>query len=303
MAKPPGRRLRCARQPTQKWLPNPPRRQFSAAYRLRIVQEADGCTASGELGQLLRRQGLYSLQLSNWLDVKGRLQGLAPKKRGAKATQRDPRDGKVRELEAKVVRLEGELHKAHTILKQGVQPNVVTLHCDRGAPMTSKCTARLLADLGITRSLSRPQVSDDNPFAAAQFKTLKFHPSLPGRFQAIDAATGYCRSLFPWYNLEHRHSGLSMLTPHDVHYGRAEVMLAQRQHILDAPWAKHPKRFVRGQPKPGVLPEAVWINPPNSTAGDIAQQIQSVSVSKSLTGSGALDHRVYASEIPILRNP
>ena len=93
LAKPPGRRLRCARRPTQKWLPNPPRRQSSAAYRLRIVQEADGCTASGELGQLLRRQGLYSLQLSNWLDVKGGLQGLAPKKRGAKATQRDPDEG------------------------------------------------------------------------------------------------------------------------------------------------------------------------------------------------------------------
>jgi len=134
-----------------------------------------------------------------------------------------------------------------------------------------RCTAQMLADLGIARSLSRPQVSDDNPFSEAQFKALKYHPSLPGRFQAIDVATNYCRSFFPWYNLEHRHSGLSMLTPHHVHYGRAEVMLAQRQHILDAPWAKHPKRFVRGQPKPGVLPEAVWVNPSNSTTGDIAQ--------------------------------
>jgi len=117
--KPPGRRLRCARHPTQKWLPHPTRRQFSAAYRLRIVEEADGCTESGELGRLLRREGLYSSQLSNWRQArrKGSLQGLAPKKRGAKATQRDPRDGKVRELEAKVVRLEGDQHRAHTILE------------------------------------------------------------------------------------------------------------------------------------------------------------------------------------------
>jgi putative transposase len=158
-----------------------------------------------------------------------------------------------------------------TYLKQDVQPNVLTVHSDRGAPMTSKCTAQLLADLGVTCSLSRPQVSDDNPFSEAQFKTLKYRPSFPGRFQAIDVATDYYRSFFPWYNLEHRHSGLSMLTPHDVHYGRAEVMLAQRQHILDAAWAKHPERFVRGQPKPGALPEAVWINPLNSTTRDIAQ--------------------------------
>jgi len=157
-------------------------------------------------------------------------------------------------------------------LKQGVAPQVLTLHSDRGAPMTSKCTAQLLADLGITRSLSRPQVCDDNPFSEAQFKTLKYHPGFPGRFQGIDAATGYCRSFFPWYNTEHRHGGLSMLTPHDVHHGRADVMLANRQRTLEAAWAKHPERFVRGRPKPGALPEAVWINPPDSTTtGEIAQ--------------------------------
>ena len=156
-------------------------------------------------------------------------------------------------------------------LKQGVEPEVLTLHSDRGAPMTSKCTPQLLGDLGVTRSLSRPQVCDDNPFSEAQFKTLKYHPGFPGRFSGIDHATGYCRSFFPWYNTEHRHGGISMLTPHDVHHGRAQEMLAQRQRILEIAWARHPERFVHGHPKLGALPEAVWINPPNPTTGDIAQ--------------------------------
>ena len=93
-----------------------------------------------------------------------------------------------------------------TCHKQGVQPQVLTLHSDRGAPMTSKCTAQLLADLGVTRSLSRPQVSDDNPFSEAQFKTLKYHPGFPGRFHDINAAIAFCRTFFPWYNTEHRHA-------------------------------------------------------------------------------------------------
>ena len=100
-----------------------------------------------------------------------------------------------------------------TCHKQGVEPQVLTLHSDRGAPMTSKCTAQLLADLGVVRSLSRPQVSDDNPFSEAQFKTLKYHPGFPSRFPGIDEAIAFCRSFFPWYNTEHRHGGIAMLTP------------------------------------------------------------------------------------------
>jgi putative transposase len=130
--------------------------------------------------------------------------------------------------------------------KHGVEPEVLTLHSDRGSPMTSKCTAQLLADLGVTRSLSRPQVSDDNPFSEAQFKTLKYHPGFPGRFTGIDHATRHCRSFFPWYNTEHRHGGISMLTPADVHYGRAQAMLEQRQRTLADAWAAHPERFVHG---------------------------------------------------------
>ena len=158
-----------------------------------------------------------------------------------------------------------------TCHKQSVEPKVLTLHSDRGAPMTSQCTAQLLAELGVTRSLSRPQVSDDNPFSEAQFKTLKYHPGFPERFRGIDHATAYCRSFFPWYNTEHRHGGISMLTPHDVHHGRAQAMIEQRRRILENAWAAHPERFVRGCPEPSPLPEAVWINPPNPTTGDLVQ--------------------------------
>ena len=158
-----------------------------------------------------------------------------------------------------------------TCLKQGIEPQVLTLHSDRGAPMTSKCTAQLLADLGVTRSLSRPQVSDDNPFSEAQFKTLKYHPSFPGRFDDITAAIAFCRS-FPWYNTEHRHAGIAMLTPDDVHHHRASDVLAQRGRTLQAAWTLHPERFVHGTPKPDPLPEAVWINPPaTSTTGEASQ--------------------------------
>ena len=126
--------------------------------------------------------------------------------------------------------------------------------------------------LGVTRSLSRPQVSDDNPFSEAQFKTLKYHPGFPGRFEDITAAIAFCRSFFPWYNTEHRHAGIAMLTPDDVHHHRAPDVLAQRGRTLQAAWALHPERFVHGTPKPAPLPEAVWINPPaTSTTGETSQ--------------------------------
>ena len=157
-------------------------------------------------------------------------------------------------------------------LKQAIPPQVLTLHSDRGAPMTGKCTAQLLADLGVTRSLSRPQVSDDNPFSEAQFKTLKYHPGFPGRFADIAATIAFCRSFFPWYNTEHRHAGIAMLTPDDVHHARAQRILQQREHTLRRAWNQHPERFVHGSPKPQPLPKEVWINPPPAvTTPQIAQ--------------------------------
>ena len=151
-------------------------------------------------------------------------------------------------------------------LKQSIEPQVLTLHSDRGAPMTSKCTAQLLADLGVTRSLSRPHVSDDNPFSEAQFKTLKYHPGFPGRFADITAAITFCRSFFPWYNTEHRHAGIAMLTPDDVHHHRAQRILQRRERALRLAWSQYPERFVHGIPKPHPLPKEVWINPPPAAA-------------------------------------
>jgi putative transposase len=120
----------------------------------------------------------------------------------------------------------------------------------------------LLGDLGVTKSHSRPHVSDDNPFSEAQFKTLKYRPDFPGRFGSFDDGLSLCRAFFTWYNQEHRHSGIGMLTPEMVHYGLAEEVLKKRQQILKAAYQTHPDRFVRGVPRPQGLPAEVWINPP-----------------------------------------
>ena len=156
--------------------------------------------------------------------------------------------------------------------RQGIRPGELVLHSDRGAPMTAKCTAQLLADLGIVRSLSRPRVSDDNPFSEAQFKTLKYGPGFPGRFRDQRHAIEYCRAFFPWYNDPHRHGGLAMLTPADVHFGRAGIVLARRQRVLEAAYQRHPERFVHGTPKHPAPPAAVSINPPAAEVPSAAAQ-------------------------------
>ena len=115
-------------------------------------------------------------------------------------------------------------------------------------------------------------MSDDNPFSEAQFKTLKYHLGFPGRFHDITAAIAFCRTFFPWYNTEHRHGGIAMLTPDDVHHNRTQSVLEQRGRTLQAAWTRHPERFVRGIPQPDPLPQAVWINPPvTPTTGETAQ--------------------------------
>ena len=151
---------------------------------------------------------------------------------------------------------------ADTIAKQGVEPGTLTVHADRGSSMTSKPVAMLLADLGVSRSHSRPHVPDDNPFSESQFKTLKHHPTFPERFGCIQEARGFCQRFFGWYNVEHRHSGIALLTPADVHFGRAEQITVARGAVLDAAFAAHPERFVRKPPQPPRLPEQVWINKP-----------------------------------------
>lgn len=151
-----------------------------------------------------------------------------------------------------------------TCARQGIAPGELTLHADRGSSMTSKPVALLLADLGVTKTHSRPHVSDDNPFSEAQFKTLKYRPEFPDRFGSIVDARGFCQGFFPWYNTEHHHSGIGLLTPADVHLGRAATRIAARAQVLAGAYAAHPDRFVRGLPRPGAAPAAVWINPPQS---------------------------------------
>jgi putative transposase len=148
-----------------------------------------------------------------------------------------------------------------TCARQGIGRGQLTVHADRGSSMTSKPVALLLADLGITRTHSRPHVSNDNPFSEAQFKTLKYRPEFPERFGSVEQARAFCHSFFTWYNTAHRHRGIGLLTPAMVHYGHAETVSIQRAAVLSAAYAAHPERFVRQPPKPPALPTAVWINP------------------------------------------
>src|SRR3989442_2067907 len=126
--------------------------------------------------------------------------------------------------------------------RQGIAPGALTLHADRGSSMTSKPVALLLADLGVTKTHSRPHVSNDNPFSEAQFKTLKYRPEFPERFGSIEDARAHGRIFFSWYNTEHRHSGIGLLTPEDVHYGRAAHRVAARAEVLALAYAAHPER-------------------------------------------------------------
>jgi putative transposase len=149
-----------------------------------------------------------------------------------------------------------------TCLKQNIGQQQLTIHADRGSSMTSKSVALLLADLGVTKSHSRPHVSNDNPYSESQFKTLKYRPEFPKRFGSIEDARGFCQQLFHWYNNEHYHSGIGLLIPEMIHYNRAEQVISAREKVLLAAYNAHPERFVRKQPKPATIPEAAWINPP-----------------------------------------
>jgi putative transposase len=156
-----------------------------------------------------------------------------------------------------------ELLVAKSCAKQGIVRNQLTLHADNGAPMRSQSLALLLSDLGVTASHSRPHTSDDNPFSEAQFKTLKYQPGYPDRFGSIQDARAWARRFFGWYNQQHYHSGLNLLTPASVHFGQATVIQQQRQTILSAAYAVHPERFSKGAPLVAGPPPAVWINPPS----------------------------------------
>jgi putative transposase len=148
--------------------------------------------------------------------------------------------------------------------QQGIQPGSLTLHADRGSSMRSKPVAFLLADLGVTKTHSRPYTSTDNPYSEAQFKTLKYRPGFPERFWSLEEARSFCREFFGWYNDEHRHSGIGFFTPACIHYGQAETAYVARARVLEAAYANNPERFVRGVPRPAPPPTAAWINKPKS---------------------------------------
>jgi putative transposase len=150
-----------------------------------------------------------------------------------------------------------------TCVKQGIDRDHLTIHADRGSSMTSKPVVFLLADLGVTQSHSRPHVSNDNPFSEAQFKTLKYRPDFPGLFGSIEDARRHCQIFFGWYNDEHRHTGLGLHTPADVHYGLAVAIRDKRTGVLDAAYTAHPERFVGKPPEPPKIPETSWINRPD----------------------------------------
>ena len=151
---------------------------------------------------------------------------------------------------------------AESCERQHIGPDQLTIHADRGPSMTSQPVALLLATLGVVPSHSRPHVSNDNPFSEAQFKTLKYRPDFPDRFGAYEDAETFSQRFFPWYNTEHRHGALGLMTPHDIHHGLATAKWLQRAEVLRATYAAHPERFPRGVPVPPPLPTAAWINKP-----------------------------------------
>ncbi len=155
---------------------------------------------------------------------------------------------------------------AESIDKQGIKPGQLTVHADRGASMTSKTVAQLLVDLGVEKTHSRPYTSNDNPFSEAHFKTLKYQPTFPQRFATFGEARAFCGEFISWYNSQHCHTSLALLTPEDVHYGRAEQILDKRASVLRKAFEANPHRFKGRCPKPAQLPKAVWINPPQENA-------------------------------------
>jgi putative transposase len=149
-----------------------------------------------------------------------------------------------------------------TCRKQNIIPGQLTIHADRGSSMRSKSVALLMSDLGITKSHSRPHVSDDNPYSESQFKTLKYHSTFPDRFGSIEDTRTFCQQFFDWYNKEHKHSGIGLMTPESVHYGMAALIVKQRANVLSDAFSLHPERFVAGLPMPPQIPAAAWINKP-----------------------------------------
>ncbi|MCP4699652.1 MAG: IS3 family transposase [Gammaproteobacteria bacterium] len=155
---------------------------------------------------------------------------------------------------------------SETCQRQNIERGQLTVHADRGSSMKSKCVEHLLADLGVTKTHSRPHVSNDNPYSEAWFKTLKYRPGFPARFGSVEDARAFCRVFFEWYNYEHYHSGIALMTPYAVHSGQADKILAKRNQVLLAAFEKKSNRFKGRLPQAQAVPEAAWINPPEKQA-------------------------------------
>ena len=164
------------------------------------------------------------------------------------------------------------------IKRQNLDPKTLTVHADRGPAMKSQVLAFFLAGLGVTKTHSRPYVSNDNPYSESQFKTMKYRPEFPERFGCYQDAHRFLTEFFPWYNHEHHHSGLGYLTPYDVHYGLAQKRREQRAGVLQEAYEKNPQRFVRGLPQPALLPTAAWINKPKEISRTESTEIMNSSM-------------------------
>ena len=186
-----------------------------------------------------------------------------------------------------------------TCTRQGIEPGQLTLHADRGSSMKSKPVALLLSDLGVTKTHSRPHVSNDNPYSEAQFKTLKYRPSFPERFGSIEHSRAHCVDFFTWYNNEHHHTGLGLLTPRDVHYGLAEEKTRTRATVLHKAYAKHPERFPHGVPQPPVVPKEVWINKPRIEPSGVILDGTTKTEAQNRRLTGALEPRGHLGTLEI----
>lgn len=165
---------------------------------------------------------------------------------------------------------------ADSIAKHDIEAGTLTVHADNGSSMASKPVAFLLADLGVTKTHSRPHTSNDNPYSEAQFRTLKYRPDFPDTFGSLADARAFCQGFFTWYNTEHYHSGTGYHHPIDIHYGRAETVREARADVLTDAYTRNPERFVRKHPQPPALPTAVWINKPDETDMQPEQPVDSM---------------------------
>lgn len=174
---------------------------------------------------------------------------------------------------------------SRTCWEQSIAPGQLVIHSDRGSPMKSKTVGEMLIDFGVAKSLSRPHVSNDNPYSETNFKTLKSRPTYPATFQSLEHAKSYLHEFVDWFNCRHKHGGIAHMTPATVHYGKADDCINSRQRVLDKVYEAHPGRFVKGAPRVSRLPTFVGINIPKDT--DISSPILSVTLLGAVT-AGAL---------------